>query len=165
MPQVETKHTTLRGPTDPQELHRHQSTFTTAMSRDSENNVHSTLDDKPHARCPTCTFTGVDTKCVLSLKCDGWFHSRCQPRSFDVCAICNPVSKGTQLHTIAPLSAHELRILETTVGPIYTSTDGSVKGSQTDNASSTWGICIRVSDTVHITRRGKIFFTKGEESS
>ena len=39
------------------------------------------------------------------------------------------------------------------------------KDSQTDNASSTWGICIRVSDTVRITRRGKISITKGEESS
>jgi hypothetical protein len=41
-----------------------------------------------------------------------------------------------------------------------------VKGVQTANASSIWGLCIRISDVVSITRSGKIaVITPGEESS
>ena len=125
--------------THPHELHIHQLLLTTAMTLDSENNVHSTMDHKPHARCPTCHFTGPQ---------------QMPTQSFDVCATCNPISDSTQPQTVALLSAHELHMLEIAVIPFYTSTDGSVKGSQTDAVSSTWGICFRVSESVHISWRG-----------
>ena len=66
---------------------------------------------------------------------------------------------------VQALTPHELSLLSNHVGTLNTSTDGSVKGAQTVNASSTWGLCIWISDVVSITRSGKIAVTPGEESS
>jgi hypothetical protein len=134
------------------------------LSQDGQE-LQNTKDEKEHAVCITCTFTGVDAQCAVASRCTRWYHARCQPYSVNnTCAHCAPpILETPQL--VQPLTPHELALFSNHTDILYTSTDGSVKGGQTADASSTWGICIRISDVASVARSVKIAITPGEESS
>ena len=153
------------GPTGAEALEQHQAHMLQALVQGQVGQqLRNTNDENEHAVCSTCTFTGADTRCTVASRCTGWYHARCQPQAHGTCAHCGPPILEQPLHA-QPLDPHELELLRTHTGTLYTSTDGSVRGAQTQEASSTWGICIRLSDTVTIQRSGKIAITQGEESS
>jgi hypothetical protein len=121
--------------------------------------LQNTNDEKVHAVCSTCTFTGADTRCTVASRCSGWYHARCQPHTVHgTCAQCAPLILETPQRA-QPLIPHELELLSNHSGILYTSTDGSVRGAQTEDASSTWEKCIRISDAESIQRSGKIAIT------
>ena len=153
------------GPTGAEALEHHQAHMLQALLRSQVGKqLLNTNDENEHAVCSTCTFTGADTRCTVASRCTGWYHARCQPQAHGTCAHCGPPILEQPLH-VHPLDPHELELLRTHAGTLYTSTDGSVRGAQTEDASSTWGVCIRLSDAVSIQRSGKIAITQGEESS
>ena len=153
------------GPTVAEALEHHQANMLQALVRSQDGQqLHNTNDENEHAVCSTCTFTGADTRCTVASRCSGWYHARCQPQAHGICAHCGPHILEPPQH-VQPLNPHELELLRTHAGTLYTSTDGSVRGAQTEDASSTWGVCIRLSDDVSIQRSGKIAITQGEESS
>jgi hypothetical protein len=138
--------------------------------RSSTGEIHIDSDRRPHTVCPTCNFTDTDAKCALQIRCEGWYHQRCNPiPASTVCLACQASVTPTPPTTTTPLSPTELTHLNDARGTIYSSTDGSVKGVTTRNTSSTWGLCIRVvrpsGKAILIKRRGIVQITAGEESS
>ena len=163
-----TEKTTI-GPTSMHTLAAHQLSFLKSLIRKDIGEVRMDQDTRADANCPTCTFKGTDTRCKIARHCEGWYHSRCNPIRNDECTACSLPKEDTSESTVHPLTTEEISALENSTGTIYTSTDGSVKGVLTVDASSTWGLCIQITlkngEVKYIRRKGKIMITAGEESS
>jgi hypothetical protein len=123
---ISTTHYSVTGPTPITEITAHQQWTISCQKRNTNGEIRVETDRKPHAVCPTCNFTDTDAKCLLTLRCEGWYHKRCNKNANSIaCRACQEYDPIATLATTAPLTTTEHNHLNNARGLIYTSTDGS----------------------------------------
>ena len=110
--------------------------------------------------CDLCSHPDTDT-CCSNQPCPHRVHKRCLPNPDTwTCSECSAPTAPR------PLTPDQISLLfdRSLSHTIYSASDGSVRGANTQSPSSTFGVCIDPSH-LNITSGGKITIRMGEESS
>jgi len=155
---IQTKTATLMGSTTAQTL---------ADAAQATRNTHCPITGdyipqpvQEQHHCQICKYPASDLKCCTP-RCTTHCHRRCITSDTWKCTACTHDHTRVQPLHQSHLSKLEERALTHT---IYSASDGSVIGANTDSASSSFGLVIDHQHT-NIRRRGKIKIRTGEESS
>ena len=109
--------------------------------------------------CHLCSYPDTDTKCNTPT-CENRTHKRCLSNTSSwSCGDCTQP-------TLPSLTSDQASLLfeRSLTHPIYSASDGSVRGANTNNPSSTFGVCIDPLN-LNFTSGGKFSIRQGEECS
>ena len=112
--------------------------------------------------CSLAGHRGTDMQKCTTAQCYHHIHNRCHADTLWQCPAHTPIPPPP--HTIPELTPEEHHILADTNCELYSASDGSVVQAGTGQATSTFGIAIKTTES-YVTRRGKFRIRQGDESS